>query len=685
MRKVAERVRTRCAAFRSKSRGLHVYLFASEPVPARVMHEYLVAVRKRLPRAIAKQTETFPKAGQVHVAPDNEPTAVNLPIHGQQREFAFAVTHEGVRWALDDMPLPDLLDSINRHCRTDAETLTQIAKEQPVLDTSEIGYRVPHNPAGRNDLLMRIAMSMQARGWDNEGMKAELYRLNREGERFHDVFDGKGQLPDAEIEAMLKQAWKREKGTPTPLSYRQVEKFNREWAVMRVNGQVEFLNKDEGQCYAKSAFLDATAPQTVRVGKSVVPVAKLWLQDVDRHEYRGIVIEPPDYDGPGFNVFGGWACTPVEGDASLWVDYVENVLCSGDRDLAHWVMTYIADGVQRPWSLHPGSALALRGGQGGGKSFLGRAMRKLLGAAHAQQIAEADRMFARFNRGLFGSTFVLCEESLFAGSTKQAAIAKSFITSDTWSYEQKFLATFDGKNVHRIIATTNEDQAVHIDHDDRRWTVIEVPTRFDDHGPEARACWAPYYDLIDNHPGVVLRYLLDYPVDRGLIQYGHVTAAKASDKIASDPLLQVMDEMAQTGVAFDDWRGDGRVSAATLAREVWARGGSKRDSPRRYTNQAREKFGAKSVPNCIHIETVHRGMSADGVLNVTPIYRSDRAGIQLPPLAEFRRIMSRISGRDYPDGGEWAPFEVAGPGYDSDPNGGDADAVEEQWVKDKGE
>ena len=54
VRLVADRLRTRCAAFRSKSRGLHVYVFTTEPVSARVMHDYLVALRKRLPKACFK-------------------------------------------------------------------------------------------------------------------------------------------------------------------------------------------------------------------------------------------------------------------------------------------------------------------------------------------------------------------------------------------------------------------------------------------------------------------------------------------------------------------------------------------------------------------------------------------------------------------------------------------------------
>ncbi len=59
---VADHLRTRSAAFRTKSHGLHVYVFLDAAVRGRVMHDYLVAFRKRLPKNIAAKTEVFPKA-----------------------------------------------------------------------------------------------------------------------------------------------------------------------------------------------------------------------------------------------------------------------------------------------------------------------------------------------------------------------------------------------------------------------------------------------------------------------------------------------------------------------------------------------------------------------------------------------------------------------------------------------
>jgi len=245
VRAVADRLRTRCAAFRSKSRGLHVYVFMDAPIPAKQMNEYLMALRNRLPKACfakkhKRDVEVFPKATQTHIAPGDKPTSINLPMKGQQRELAWFIDEGGVKWAVDEMSAASILTHIDDHCRIDANVVSEIADQQPVLDSSDIGYKVPDDPAGRNDLLMRIAMSMQARGWPDTEMDAEIRRLNGD-ENFHYLF-ADGPLTETETVNLLRSAKKRDKGTPSRLHYRIVEKFNRDWALMAVEGQVEFLN-----------------------------------------------------------------------------------------------------------------------------------------------------------------------------------------------------------------------------------------------------------------------------------------------------------------------------------------------------------------------------------------------------------------------------------------------------------
>lgn len=672
-----------CLVARTKSGGVHIIAFSKEWVPAERMRRYLEVMRDAILRdaALDNAREVFPKQD------DGNGSQMNLPAFGDQRPALAWSSASMCYFTSDENPVD--WEHVERDCFVSEGRMADVIMsaltpkpKKPVKKARERkqyagGFKRPDASDGRRDFLFKCAASARARGAEEDQLHEIIATVNEEFANPDHEYARKGPITDQKrLDHVASEAIKFEKSTPSDLPFDMVEEMNSEWALMFVDGKAEVMQRATGKAFTLQDFKTKTLPRTYMANGKIQQMSDLWLRDPDRLEYDGIVIESPEYDGPRFNIFDGWACEPQIGDASLWEQYIRDVLCSGDEALAHWVMTFLADAVQRPWSLHPGSALALRGGQGAGKSFLGRAMSKLIGKAHAQEFAQSDRLFTSFNRKMFGSTFVLCEESLFAGSPRQANVTKSFITSDHWTYEQKYLASFDAKNVHRVIATTNADQAVHIDHDDRRWTVIEVPTRFEDHGPEARAWWEPYYRLIDDTPGIVLRYLLEYEVDRGLIQYGHITQAKAADKVASDPLLALLDEIAQTGVCPDDLEGRGCISSATLAREVYARGGNRFDNSTRLANQVRKKLGTGKWPSCTHISDVHRATDGNGILTVTPMYRKDRAGVKMPPLPEFRRIMSHITGEEYPEG-EWAQYEVAGPGGSGglpDPNGGDAEA-----------
>lgn len=678
VRALAGRLRTRAAAFRTKSRGLHIYVFMSEPIPAREMHDYLVVLRKRLPKKAREKTELFPKETQVVVTQDSEPTAVNLPLRGSQRELAWIVDGTKItRFSLDESDQIEILKHIDTNCRVDAATVKRILAETPTLDSSEIGYKVPDNPAGRNDLLMRIAVSMQARGWPDTEMDAEIRRLNGDA-NFHPLF-ADGPLTEVEIVNLLKNAKRKEKGTPTPLHYRVVEKFNRRWSKITINGTVEYIDKNAAEftTFTKQMLFDETSDQVIRLGKTLFPIAQLWLRDPDHARFNGVVCEPEGYDGPAYNVWRGFAVAPRDGDPSLFVSYIRDVLCSGDDGLAHWVTMWLADAVQRPTEPSPPTAIALRGRQGGGKSFLQeRILTPIFGERYVQKVQESERLFSRFNRSIFGATFIAAEESIFHGSAATAAKLKSFISSPSWTYEEKFKATVQAKNVHRLIATTNETQAVHIDFDDRRWSVIEVPQPFDlltEKGKaEARAFWEPFHAFMrsDDGPGIVLRYLLDYPVDRSELLYGYGTEAKARDKVASDPVIAVLHEIAERGVCPHDPKASGIISNKTLTALVHQAGG-RNLFPEEIANKLADLVPhVEKSRKAMYCERIHTATDMNGDAMATPMLESRQRGYYLGTLDEFRKAVSRITMRTYGEDDEVLPDDFDPADFDLGHTGG---------------
>jgi len=685
-----------CLVSRSKSGGIHIIAFTRDWVDADVMRKYLAAKRDAVlePKILAHADEIFPKQK------DGNGSQMNLPQCGSERPVlawkAGSTIQFCGRTKHGNVFEPDWLE-IAAQCYVPEShmasviisALTKTPKRSTKLREKKSyagGFKRPTSGKameGRNSFLFHCGASARARGAADDEISEIIHGINDEFNNPDSEFGSKGPIADNKrLSTVIEQVQKLPQGEVADLAYDVVERMNAEWALMFVDGSFEVLNTKTDKPYSMAAFQLKLRPYKLR-GREITAY---WLDDPDRREYDGYVIEAPDYDGEGYNIFQGWKVEPTNGDATLWEAYVKDILCSGDADLAHWVMSFLADAVQRPWSKHPGTAIALRGGQGGGKSFLGKAMRAILPKAHIAEFAQSDRLLGQFNRSMFGASFVLAEESFFAGSRKMAAAAKVLVESDEWTYEQKYLASFSAKNVHRVIATTNEDQAVHVDFDDRRWTVIEVPTIFDDTNRlEGRKWWDPYYALLRDDPGAVLRYLLEYEVDQDLIASPWVTAAKASDKIASDPVIALMDDIARIGSCPDDLRGDGRISSATLAREAWARGASRYDNPRRFSNQLRDKFGGMTASNCINIEKVEYRQTPDGILTPYVIKRTDRAGVQLPALSEFRRIVSKVTGETYPDDGDWLEHHIADPETvnDIDPNSGDVDGVL-QYVKDNG-
>lgn len=455
------------------------------------------------------------------------------------------------------------------------------------------------------------------------------------------------------------------------VSEADIAAFNEEWALMNVHGKVEFINLKSKEPSNKDSFLLLTEP-----------VAKLrdkWIEHPQRRVFHNYVLENPEtYDGNGFNMFQAPSVIATDGDAKLYEKYVREIAAQGDDALAHWLMTFAADIVQRPWSSPSGTAIAFRGPQGSGKSFYGAVLEACLGVDHVYEMKDSARIMENHNMDLFGKSVLLAEESIFAKSQKMADFLKGTITGRTKSFNPKYRATFTVKNILRIIASTNHAQAVKIDFDDRRWTVVNVQNHcpFPTDTQAAREWWDPYYDLIRNRPGDVLGYLKGYAVDRDLIGVPHRTAAKARDKVASDPLLQLLDEIARQGYCPHDFAGRGCISATTLHEEAKARGS--REAPRTLTNEMRDRYGATSQSKCQYLMREHILGDGSGGYQIIE-RRHTRSGVQLEPLDVFRKRLAPITGETYPDGGQWRPCDVSEDvrGEATDHNGG-ADVTEDE-------
>ncbi|WP_433988664.1 hypothetical protein [Sulfitobacter sp. TBRI5] len=216
-----------------------------------------------------------------------------------------------------------------------------------------------------------------------------------------------------------------------------------------------------------------------------------------------------------------------------------------------------------------------------------------------------------------------------------------------------------------FIATTNETQAVHLDRDDRRWTVIEVAQPFDmtthDGQESAYAFWEPYHQFMKSPdgPGIVLKYLLDYSVDQRALTYGYGTAAKARDKVSSDPVLSVLTEIAETAVCPHDLPGKGVLSIKTLT-EIVRNAGGRSSTPEEVSHRVAELIPhATRCRNARYCERIHTHTTGDGSVEVSPLMETRLRGFDFGSLEEFRRALSRVTLETYDDGDVWMPWMPA--------------------------
>lgn len=356
---------------RSKSRGLHFFMFC-ERSPAADVVEAIELIRAKLPRKYReKSKEIFPK--QVHPPKGKEkPSAMNLPFYGATREAVELFGCSG-NAPVSDLPRRDLLLALIRDkVRLTAAQVAELAERnrerkkggRPVREQSDVGYREPDptKVGGRQEFLFKIGSSMRARGADMETIEKQLFEIDRHyAEIGHPLWEGKGgRIAKERIESALTQIAEFPQGTPSGLTFDMVASINNEFAIIDLDGQMEILDcrSPELKTWNKTNFLLKMANKRVRIGKDTVPLAPLWLADVDRREYEGIVIEPSTYRGRAYNLWRGFAVEPVEGDPALFLRYVNEVLCCGDADLARWVLHYLADAVQRPTEPSPPSSEA---------------------------------------------------------------------------------------------------------------------------------------------------------------------------------------------------------------------------------------------------------------------------------------------------------------------------------------
>lgn len=210
--------------------------------------------------------------------------------------------------------------------------------------------------------------------------------------------------------------------------------------------------------------------------------ADYWLKSVDRRDYNGLDFDPSTTDdnikNGYYNTFKGFATqykgndiNAVQGnnDQKFWY-LVEHILCGGNAEIFEYVQKWLAHIFQKPAEL-PGTALTILGKQGTGKSTFTDMLGMLIGQHFIDSITVND-LTGVFNSALKDRLLIVADEATWGGNKKDLGTLKKRITQTTQQITFKGFESITMKNYARLIFTSNEEYAVHLEDDDRRFVMM---------------------------------------------------------------------------------------------------------------------------------------------------------------------------------------------------------------------
>lgn len=149
-----------------------------------------------------------------------------------------------------------------------------------------------------------------------------------------------------------------------------------------------------------------------------------------------------------------------------------------DETFQKWLMKFFAHAVQKPGVKIQSAPLLFSAEQGTGKNTICNVIPQLLfGQAWVRTIS-GGVLSGQFNDTV-GETWWLYLEELRSGNSKMERIAttnklKAWITDNVIEIHPKGLKPFNTRNRIQVTATSNFDDAIQIDNNDRRWAVCEM-------------------------------------------------------------------------------------------------------------------------------------------------------------------------------------------------------------------
>lgn len=278
--------------------------------------------------------------------------------------------------------------------------------------------------------------------------------------------------------------------------------------IIRASGQKQRVSDFENHAFKNVEFYE----KKVVYGKIMTRRANLgavWLEwplqtRVDRLSYEpGVVERVIERDGKRFwNTWLGWGCAPKKGNPKPFLDLIGHLFTNADST---WPLQWLAYPLQHPGTKLFTSILIHGRRTGTGKSLIGETMRRIYGSNFGEitnnDIGNTYTHWAENKQFIHGDEVHSLKEK-----RSESSFFKNLITQTSMTINGKYIPHFTINTRANYLWTTNWDDPLALEDDDRRFYVHKVTV-----GPREAKFYRDYFRWLDQEGGaaIVFYYLLN--------------------------------------------------------------------------------------------------------------------------------------------------------------------------------
>ena len=253
----------------------------------------------------------------------------------------------------------------------------------------------------------------------------------------------------------------------------EIKEEFKDYVKYTIGSKVVIGKRDGTEFYNRINFIQKFSHLIYKHDDKTILSPQLYFDRLSPN-YKGIKFDPSNSLSDEYlNSFTGFTYESVKGDKhKSFIKFIQEVLCNNDKQKFIWVMTWIGQLFQESGN-KIGTAIAINGKQGTGKTFFVDRLLSMIGRAGCT-VQNIDGVIGQFNSQACDKLLVYCDEVTYACSKKERAALKKIMTGRTVFKHLKGFEPQEIPDFARYIFTSNDEFFMSSETDDRRTFVLTI-------------------------------------------------------------------------------------------------------------------------------------------------------------------------------------------------------------------